>query len=323
MRWRSVPALLALAALALGAAGCPVLKVRDPATAHFNHGVMLQDEGHLREALEAYQRALELNPTDVRPRFNLALVRHDLGQEAEAEKEYLKILEINPLHARSLTNLATIYEDRGELDKAELYLRKAREAAPLSAYPRTSYGLFLEQRGDVTGAIAQYEKALALESEDAEAHYRLGQALWRQAAPQRAAEALEHLERAVKLRPDDALYHLGFSRYLAAQGELERAAEELERALAVGGPSVKREGELVELARLYIELRRYDEAVLAFHAAQKLGNRDARVNFEAAQALEAFAADQWREFLSRAGQGKASADDVEEARRRLERLLRE
>ena len=75
-RWRlrSLPALLALAALALSAAGCPVLKVRDPATAHFNHGVVLQDEGRLREALEAYERALELNPADVRPRFNLALL---------------------------------------------------------------------------------------------------------------------------------------------------------------------------------------------------------------------------------------------------------
>lgn len=52
----------------------------------FNHGVVLQRAGLLPDAVEAYSRAIELNPRYIEPRTNLGNVYKELGRLAETHK---------------------------------------------------------------------------------------------------------------------------------------------------------------------------------------------------------------------------------------------
>jgi Flp pilus assembly protein TadD len=70
--------------------------------------------GSVDEAASAYDRALELNPTDVDARHNLGIVLHQLGRLDEAENCYRRVLQQNPMYSRSRANLGALALLRGD-----------------------------------------------------------------------------------------------------------------------------------------------------------------------------------------------------------------
>ena len=62
-------------------------------------GIIYRRQGRLREALEAYQKALKVHPKDEYICFNAARVHLDLGNQVESREYLRKALEINPYFA--------------------------------------------------------------------------------------------------------------------------------------------------------------------------------------------------------------------------------
>jgi len=54
------------------------------------------------QAIEAFNRALKLDPEDAQARFNLGLAMLDLDRRAEARKYYGELLKIDPAVAADL-----------------------------------------------------------------------------------------------------------------------------------------------------------------------------------------------------------------------------
>jgi len=71
---------------------------RDPgwAVAQNNHGVTLRALGRSGEALEAFQRAVRLDPQSGPGHLNLALMYSLLGREAESRHHYEQARQLNP-----------------------------------------------------------------------------------------------------------------------------------------------------------------------------------------------------------------------------------
>ena len=75
----------------------------DPAfaKAHFQLGTILEDKGHLDEALRELQDAARLDPAYPEPHMAIARILHRLGREADAKKEvetYRKLRAAQPAH---------------------------------------------------------------------------------------------------------------------------------------------------------------------------------------------------------------------------------
>ena len=121
------------------------------------------------------------------------------------------------------------------------------------------------QAGRIDEAVTQYETALFLQPDYADAHNNLGVALVQKG---RIVEARKHFERAVVLNPDyaDALNNLGNS--LAAQGKVEGAVAHFERARALNPGLVNAHNNLgvalVKLGRIDDAVAHY-KRVLAIH----------------------------------------------------------
>jgi tetratricopeptide (TPR) repeat protein len=90
-------------------------------------------------------------------------------------------------------------------------------------------GVDLSHAGHLTEAIAQFEAALRLRPDYAEAQNDLGVALTQ--IPARASEALAHFRAAVKLNPDyaDARFNLGVA-LSQIPGRMPEAIAQLEAA---------------------------------------------------------------------------------------------
>ena len=91
-------------------------------------------------------------------------------------------------------------------------------------------GSLLRQEGDYPAAISQYEKAIELDGEFAEAYIYLGQAMHFLG---RFDEAMRYGETAVRLDPSSATGHMNLGRTLQAGGRLEDAIAQFREAIAL------------------------------------------------------------------------------------------
>jgi DNA-directed RNA polymerase subunit alpha len=91
---------------------------------HYQKGRLFEADMSYEQAMEAFERAVDLNPQHSGALFRLAYW-HDLrGNDDLALDCYEKAAAVRPVHAGALVNLGVIYEDRGEYQKAaDLYAR--------------------------------------------------------------------------------------------------------------------------------------------------------------------------------------------------------
>ena len=128
---------------------------------HFNHGRQLASLGRHREALEAYERALALEPRHVEALNNRGLALAALGQHARAIESYDAALAQRPHYPRALNNRGLALAALGRHDAAlESYDRAlALEPGYLPALINSADSLTLLRRN--AAALARLEQAVA------------------------------------------------------------------------------------------------------------------------------------------------------------------
>lgn len=185
----------------------------DSASAHSDLGTALAKSGRVAEAIPEYQAALRLNPDSAIVHNNFANALQEMGRVPEAVTEYQLALRLNPDYPDARKNLAIAL----------------RAPAPESAEVHYSLGVDLSHAGRLAEAIGQFDAALRLRPEYAEAQNNLGVALSQ--IPARASEALAHFQAAVKLNPDyaDARFNLGVA-LSQIPGRMPEAIAQLEAA---------------------------------------------------------------------------------------------
>ena len=118
-------------------------------------------------------------------------------------------------------------EDAGKLREACALYREAARLAPQSVRAYLNLGIALQALGDEAGAVAGYEKALAIDAANPYARYNLGKLRYERGAH---AEAEQLLRQALRARPDFPQARVVLACALDAQGKPEAAATELEAA---------------------------------------------------------------------------------------------
>lgn len=137
-----------------------------------------RDEGMTAD--DWYDSALDLEP-----------VSPDDAMEA-----YHRALELEPFHADAHLNLGRLLHEAGRVGEAEEHYRQAATADPRSARAFFNLGVALEDQGSPVGAREAYEAALRLDGELAVAHFNLSRIL---EAEGRQTDALAHLAEYRKL----------------------------------------------------------------------------------------------------------------------------
>jgi tetratricopeptide (TPR) repeat protein len=99
----------------------------DSADLHYYQGVMEALKGRNKAAKKSFLRAVRLDSGFGEALYNYGLQLHLAGELEKAEINYNKALEVEPDNIKCLNNLAALMIDRGELDKAEKYLARCEE----------------------------------------------------------------------------------------------------------------------------------------------------------------------------------------------------
>jgi tetratricopeptide (TPR) repeat protein len=97
------------------------------ADAHLNLGKLYHDSKDWEKAEAHYRSAAELDPGDPAPLFNLGVLMQDLDRCREAIRAHTQALKIDPQFADAHYNLGLLFESIGEKAKAIAHLRAARK----------------------------------------------------------------------------------------------------------------------------------------------------------------------------------------------------
>lgn len=90
----------------------------DSADWHYHHGLLLEAQGRIEDAMDAYETAVERDGEHEAATFRLAF-NHDLyGDEDRAFDLYEKLAQCQPAHVNALLNLACTYEDNDQFEEA-------------------------------------------------------------------------------------------------------------------------------------------------------------------------------------------------------------
>ena len=144
-------------------------------TAHYNLGVLQQQQGQVVAAKNQYELALRYStdPTEIaQAHSNLGFLLMGLNDPKAAEQEFTAALVVSPEKQNSMLGRGMAEYQQGKLDAAVNDLSRAARMAPMAAADFW-LGRALEDRGKTQSAIAAYESALQIAPDMAEARQRL------------------------------------------------------------------------------------------------------------------------------------------------------
>jgi len=207
-----------------------------------NLGVVLFNRGKVNEAMEEFQKSLEVEPENAEVLNNLGNALATKGSDEAAITQYEKALEIQPAYADAHYDLGKVLRKEGRLDEAVAQYRKALEIAPEHVDALNNLGNALALKGEDAAAIAQYKKALEIQPGQAAAHYNLGNVLVKDG---RLNEAVAQYRQALEINPDqlDAQNNLAWLLATTSDPSLRDGAKAVELAaranqLSGGGNAV-------------------------------------------------------------------------------------
>lgn len=106
-----------------------------------------------RQAQDAYQRALELDPSHAGARVNLGRLLHEDGHPLAAANHYLLAVTTHPNDPIAAFNLGVALEDLGRVTEAIAAYELAIAADPAAADAHFNLAGLYEKEGQAAGAI--------------------------------------------------------------------------------------------------------------------------------------------------------------------------
>ena len=165
----------------------------------FLEGNKLYAEQKYDEAIEFYNKALEISQSQWGYYFNLGLAHKKTEQKEDAIAAFKKALEINPESYSINKELGQLLALEENYEEAKNYYAKASEISDDDPEAFYNLGVCLANLGDQKGALAAFLKAIEFKEDYADAYYQIGTLYINQ---NNVEAAIKNLEKFLELAPE-------------------------------------------------------------------------------------------------------------------------
>jgi tetratricopeptide (TPR) repeat protein len=191
--------------------------------------------------------------TEIQSQFDTLLARGKRlmseNQDTQAIETFQRLLQLKPSLAEAHGRLGTLYAKTGNLDRARESLRRSIEQDPDDQYGHSMLARLAMVSGDLESAIKHYRDADQIEPYNSKIHLFWGQVLIRAG---RRLEALEHLRLSATIDPKQIEAHRGLCELLATSGNHAEALTHAKRLCEL--TSYQGLSELMLLAEIHVAL---------------------------------------------------------------------
>ena len=259
------------------------------AEGHTCLGTIENGTGKYEKAVEQFQEALQLDPTNDQAYWHLAEAYQHLNQPEKAEETFKRRISIRPTYSTGYSGLGVFYFGQAQYDKAQAAFEKAVSLNANDYGDYSNLGATLLYEGDDKGATQALEKSIAirptyfgyqnlgvahsrlrqfdqaaratrealrLDDSDYQVWGNLGDFLYyggnKPGAMDAYKKAVSMAEQRLKINPRDGDAVSDLARYWAVFGDRRRALNYLDRSLA---GKEKDKDVLFQAAVVYNQLR--------------------------------------------------------------------
>jgi tetratricopeptide (TPR) repeat protein len=132
--------------------------------AWFQKGLDTEETGAPVElAIEAYRKALELNPAAAGALVNLGTIFYRQRNFVEAERHYVQAVAADPAYPLAEFNLGNLYDEQGRVKDAADHYHRALELNPAYADAHFNLALIAERSGESLRAVSHWKTYLKLD----------------------------------------------------------------------------------------------------------------------------------------------------------------
>ena len=196
----------------------------------FYIGTSHQRENNSNEAIETYNKAIEINPQFAEAWNNKGTALGNLGRFEEALIAYDKAIEINPQFAEAWNSKGAALGNLGRFEEALIAFDKAIEINPQFVGAWINKGAALRNLGRFEEALIASEKAIEINPQFAEAWYNKGTALGNLG---RFEEALIAYDKAIEINPQHVGAWINKGVTLGNLGRFEEALISFDKAIEI------------------------------------------------------------------------------------------
>ena len=191
-------------------------------------GVLLARLGRFGEALEYYNKALDLRPRYAEALNNRGNTLSHLRRHNEAIRSYREALDVMPDYAAAHNNLGNSLQEAGCIDDAIASFRRALQLKPDYSDALNNLGNALLSKGNFEDASRSFARALQLQPNFDRALVGYGKTLNLMGYHR---QGVEFLERGIQLSPDNPRWHNELGNALSDLGRIEYAISSYRRAI--------------------------------------------------------------------------------------------
>jgi eukaryotic-like serine/threonine-protein kinase len=223
-----------------------------------------QDPARLAEAESNSRRALQLNDSLAEVHIAMGEVQSAMGNRELALDHYQHALKLDPSNANALSGLAGEYAARQRTREAEELYRRAAALRPDDWQGYNALGRFLKAQKRPQEAGEQFRRVIRLTPDNVAGYLNLAAVLIDQG---RLDQAQAPLERASELAPSNYVVHLNLGELYSRKRLFPQAERSLQRALRFND---KRWTVWLDLAVVYRWMNQDSHAVAAYQHAVPL-----------------------------------------------------
>ena len=189
-------------------------------SAFFNYQKALQVADRSRAAA---MTAIQLDENLAEAHVALAGIQYYIEFDPKSARRSLeKALELDPSNVRALLHASWLYGESGRVEEALEFNRRALSLDPLSTTVNHAMGQVYYLNRNFSGAIEMTSEALELDRSDPSLHHYLALAL---EARGEISAAIEEHKRAVELSRGASLYRAGLGHSYGIDGQSEKAED--------------------------------------------------------------------------------------------------
>jgi len=137
-------------------------RLHDPDTLGL-YGQLLQDCGRSTEAVPLLERVVQLAPNVAAHWCNLGAARQCTGNLGAALQAYRRAIALNPGNWQTYFNIGHLLEEQKEYAKAESFLRLSVQRSPENCHTWAALARLCARQGHLNEAVSCFEKSLRIE----------------------------------------------------------------------------------------------------------------------------------------------------------------
>jgi len=229
--------------------------------------------GNAAKQKEYLDQLVAAYPNDERAHFNLGGYYFGQQDMPQAIEHYKKATELNPAYSTAFNILGYANRQNADYANAEQAFKKYIELIPKDPNPYDSYAELLLKMGRFDESIAQYQKALAIDSNFINSHQGIAAALMYQGKPDEAAAELQKITDKARSDAERRTALFALTVVDVDSGKMDKALAEVDKQYTLGEktndiPAMT--GDLQLKGNIMLEMGKPDEARALFERGLKM-----------------------------------------------------